>query len=198
MRRYDKNSWQAWNTGGCWTLRQLLVQSKDPLPNPLRRCVLSWLQRMQRLLHWGNQENQQSGMREHQGAVRRRGTTSLTWMYITKTVHHFDSEHAKAIDHGCFKGERLVKEALHSGPQPVNLCVLLPVQYQEIQTRASHRKHGHTHRRTKHHRRTKLHKTNHACKGTGNGRGGTSTKQPPLLINRLRDLNLALSFFNSP
>ncbi len=46
---------------------------------------------------------------------------------------------AKAIDHGRFKGERLVKEALHSGPQSVNRCVSLPVQYQAIQTRTNHK-----------------------------------------------------------
>ncbi len=81
----------------------------------------------------------QSRIREHQGAVRRRETTSLIWMHTAETGHSFDFENAKAIDHGRFKGERLVKEALHSGPQAVNRCVSLPVQYQAIQTRTNHK-----------------------------------------------------------
>ncbi len=60
-------------------------------------------------------------------------------MHTAETGHSFDFENAKAIDHGRFKGERLVKEALHSGPQAVNRCVSLPVQYQAIQTRTNHK-----------------------------------------------------------
>ncbi len=75
---------------------------------------------------------------EHQGAVRRRETTSLIWMHTAETGHSFDFENAKAVDHGRFKGERFVKDALHSGPQAVNRCVSLPVQYQAIQTRTNH------------------------------------------------------------
>ncbi len=51
----------------------------------------------------------------------------------------FDFENAKAIDHGRFKGERLVKEALHTGQQAVNRCVSLPVQYRAIQIRTNHK-----------------------------------------------------------
>ncbi len=58
--------------------------------------------------------------------------TSFIWMHTVETGHSFGYEKAKAIDHDRFKGERLVKEALHSGPQAVNLCASLPVQYQAI------------------------------------------------------------------
>ncbi len=74
----------------------------------------------------------QSRIRKHQGAVRRRGTTA-------ETGHSFNFENAKAIDHGCLKGERLVKEALHSGPQAFNQCASLPVQREAIPIRTNHK-----------------------------------------------------------
>ncbi len=58
--------------------------------------------------------------------------TLFIWMHTVETGHSFGFEKAKAIDHERFKGERLVEEALHSGPQAVNLCASLPVQYQSI------------------------------------------------------------------
>ncbi len=73
-----------------------------------------------------------SRIREHQGAVRKKETTSLIWMHTAETGHSFYFENAKAIDYGHFKGERLVKEALHSERQAVNRYVSLPVQYQAI------------------------------------------------------------------
>ncbi len=81
----------------------------------------------------------QSRIREHQGAVRRREATSLIWMHTAETGHSFEFESAKDVDNGHFKGERLVKEALHSGQQSVNRCVSLPVQYQTIQIRTNHK-----------------------------------------------------------
>ncbi len=80
-----------------------------------------------------------SRMREHQGGVRRRETTSLIWIHTAET-HSFAFENVKAIDHGRFKDERLVKEAVHSGPQALNRCVSLPVQYQAIQIRTIDKK----------------------------------------------------------
>ncbi len=56
-------------------------------------------------------------------------------MHMTEIGHGFDTEHAKDINHGGFKEERLVKETLNSGPQTVNRCALLPIQYQPIQIR---------------------------------------------------------------
>ncbi len=44
------------------------------------------------------------------------------------------------IDHGRFKGERLVKKALYSRPQRVNRCVSLPEAYPAIRVRADHRR----------------------------------------------------------
>ncbi len=58
--------------------------------------------------------------------------TLFIWMHTVYIGHSFGFEKAKAIDHDRFKGERLVKEALHSGPQAVNLCTSLLVQYQAI------------------------------------------------------------------
>ncbi len=59
-------------------------------------------------------------------------------MHTAETGHSFYFENAEAIDYGRFKWERLVKEALHSGPQTVNRFVSLPVQYQAIQIRTNH------------------------------------------------------------
>ncbi len=69
--------------------------------------------------------------RAHQGAVRRRETTSLIWMHPAETAHSLDFENAKTIDHGRFKG----REVLHSGPQAGNRCASLPVRCQAISTR---------------------------------------------------------------
>ncbi len=44
------------------------------------------------------------------------------------------------IDPGRFKGERLVKKVLYSGPQRVNRCVSLPEAYPAIRVRADHRR----------------------------------------------------------
>ncbi len=82
-------------------------------------------------------------------------------MHTAETGHSFYFENAKAIDHGRVKGERLVKEALHSGPQTVNRYVSLPLQYKAIHIRTNHMEVRQihvgdrpaartTHRRTKH------------------------------------------------
>ncbi len=106
---------------------------------------------------------------------------------------------AKAINHGRFKWERLVKESLHSGPQTANRSVSLPLQYQAIQRRVNHREYRkiqergftrstyvHTDGRSTY-TRAEFHATNNACKGTDNGHGRTNTRQTPsLFINRLK------------
>ncbi len=60
-------------------------------------------------------------------------------MHTAEAGHSFNFKNAKAKDHGHFKGERLVKEALHSEPQAVNRCVSLPVLQQAIHTRTNHK-----------------------------------------------------------
>ncbi len=60
-------------------------------------------------------------------------------MHTAETGHDFDFENGKTIDHDRFKGERLVKEALHSGPQAFSRCVSLQVQYQAIQATTNHK-----------------------------------------------------------
>ncbi len=70
----------------------------------------------------------QSRKRKNHGASLRRETTSLILMHTTETGHSFGFENAKAVNHGRSKGERLVNEALHSGPQAINRCVSLPIQ----------------------------------------------------------------------
>ncbi len=42
------------------------------------------------------------------------------WMHIAETSHSFNFENAKAVDHGRFKRDRLVKEALHLELQAFN------------------------------------------------------------------------------
>ncbi len=80
-----------------------------------------------------------TGIRENQGAVRRRETTVLIWLHTAETGHSFVFENAKAVNHGRFKEERLVNEALHAGPQTVNRCISPPLQYQSIQIRTNHK-----------------------------------------------------------
>ncbi len=60
-------------------------------------------------------------------------------MHAAETDHSFDFENVKAIDHGRFKWERLVKQALHSEPQTFNRFLALPVQYKAIQIRTNHK-----------------------------------------------------------
>ncbi len=123
------------------TLRQLLMQPKDPLPNSLssdlvyrvacKGCNACYVGVTTKTL--------QSRISEHQGTVRRRETTSLIWVHTAETGHSFDFKNAKAIDHSRFKGERLVKEALHSGLQAANRCASLLVQSKAIQIRTNHK-----------------------------------------------------------
>ncbi len=49
-----------------------------------------------------------------------------------ETGRRFNFDNAKYITHDCFKGERLVEEALHLGPRTASRCVLVPVQCQAI------------------------------------------------------------------
>ncbi len=58
--------------------------------------------------------------------------TSLHWMHMANTGHHFGYDNAKVIEKRLFTRERVVNEALHSGPQTVNRCVQLPARYQAI------------------------------------------------------------------
>ncbi len=125
----------------CGTLQQLLMQPKDPLPHSLRSDVVYRVGCKGCSPYYVGETRKtlQSRIREHQGAVQRKETTSLIWMHTAETGHSFDFENAKAIDHGRCKGKRLVKEALHSGIQAVNRCVSLSVQYQAIQVRTNHK-----------------------------------------------------------
>ncbi len=93
----------------CGTLRELLLQ----IPNACRSNVIYRVH-----YKWSNayylresRKTQQRRIREHQGAVRKRETTSLIWVHTADTSHNFNIEGAQYIDHGRFKGERLVKES---------------------------------------------------------------------------------------
>ncbi len=117
------------------------MQPKTPLPNALRSDVIYRVDCKGCDVYYvaETRKTLQSRIREHQGAVQKQETTFLIWMHTAKTGHSFDFENAKAIDHGRFKGKRLVKEALHSGPQAVNRCASLAAQYQAIQIRINHK-----------------------------------------------------------
>ncbi len=93
----------------CGTLRQLLMQPKDPLPHFLRSDIVYRVGCKGCNTYYVGETRKtlQGRIREHQGTVRGRETTSLIWMHTAETGHSFD------FDHGHFKGERLVKEALH-------------------------------------------------------------------------------------
>ncbi len=125
----------------CGTVRQLLMPPKDPLPNSLRSDVVYRADCKGCTAHYVGETRKtlQSQIRKHQGAVRRPETTSFIWMLTAENCHRFKFENAKAVNHGRFKEERLVNEALHAGPQAVNRCVSLPLQYQAIQIRTKHK-----------------------------------------------------------
>ncbi len=114
--------------------------SCNPLPNDLRSDVVYRVDCKECNAYFVDETGMtlQTGIREHQGAIRRRETTSFIWMLTAETCHRLDFENAKAVNHGRFKEERLVNEALHSEPQAVNRCVSSPLQYQAIQIRTTH------------------------------------------------------------
>ncbi len=95
------------------------MQPKDALPNDLRSDVAYRVDCKGCNAYYVGETRKtlQSRIREHKGAVQRRETTKV---HKCETGHSIVFENAKAIDHGRFKGERLVMEALHSGPQVVN------------------------------------------------------------------------------
>ncbi len=64
-------------------------------------------------------------------------------MHTAEAGLSFDSENAKDIDYGRFKGERFVKEAMHSGTQAVSRCASLQAQYKATQIRTNHKEKRH-------------------------------------------------------
>ncbi len=84
------------------------MQPKNTLPHSLRSDVVYRVDCKGCNAYYVGETRKtlQSRIREHQGAV--------IGMHTAETGYRFDFEDAKAIDHGRFKGERLVKEALYS------------------------------------------------------------------------------------
>ncbi len=117
------------------------MQPKDPLHHFIRSDVVYRVDCKGRNVYYVGETRKtlQSRIREHQGAVRRKETTSVIWMSTAETGHSFEFESAKDVFHGHSNGKRLVKEALHSGQEAVNRCVSLPVKYRTIQNRTNHK-----------------------------------------------------------
>ncbi len=180
----------------CGTLLQLLMQPKGALPNSLtsdvvyrvgcKGCNAYYVGETRKAL--------QSRLREHQGAVRSWEATPLAWMNTAETGHSLDFENAKSIDHGHFKGQRLVKEALHSGPRSVRLTPgTIPSDPDRNQSQGStadssrgstRSTYGPTGGRSPH-KRTELHGTNHARPARMMAEAGQTRDNPLLLVNLL-------------
>ncbi len=137
-----------------------------------------------------------SRIRQHQGAVRRRETTSLIWMHTAETGHSFDFENSKAIDHGGFKRGTLSERSTAFGTTSSKSMRLAPGtipsdpdkdQSQGSSTDSSRgptrSTYGPTGGRCTH-TRTELHGANNARPSTVDGPGRTNTRQPSsFLIN---------------
>ncbi len=90
----------------------LTISAAPPL-SQIRCFVPRGLQRVQRVLRRRNQKDPTKPNTRTSRCSPEKKDQTLIWMH---TGHSYYFENAKAIDHGRFKWERLVKEALHSGP----------------------------------------------------------------------------------
>ncbi len=77
----------------------------DPLPHSLRSDVVYRVDCKGCNAYYVRETRKtlKRRIREQEGAVRERETTSLIWMHTAETGHNFD-----------FEGENLMKETLHS------------------------------------------------------------------------------------
>ncbi|BHF80730.1 hypothetical protein SprV_0702385800 [Sparganum proliferum] len=119
------------------TIRRQLMKPKDPLPRQETSGVVYriWCSFGQSN-HVGETGRQlQTRMAEHAAAVRRNDASSQVAAHSTGTGHSFKFDEAEIFARGDNRVSRELLESWFTGPQSINKCNDLPIQYSVLRLR---------------------------------------------------------------
>ncbi|BHF80756.1 hypothetical protein SprV_0702388400 [Sparganum proliferum] len=119
------------------TIRRQLMKPKDPLPRQETSGVVYriWCSCGQSNYVGETGRQLQTRMAEHAAAVRRNDASSQVAAHSTGTGHSFKFDEAEIFARGDNRVSRELLESWFTGPQSINKCNDLPIQYSVLRLR---------------------------------------------------------------
>ncbi|BHF80861.1 hypothetical protein SprV_0702398900 [Sparganum proliferum] len=119
------------------TIRRQLMKQKDPLPRQETSGVVYriWCGCGQSNYVGETGRQLQTRMSEHAAAVRRNDANSQVAAHSTGSGHTFKFDEAEILTRDDNRVSRELLESWFTGPQSINKCNALPIQYSELKLR---------------------------------------------------------------
>ncbi|BHF73795.1 hypothetical protein SprV_0401687800 [Sparganum proliferum] len=119
------------------TIRRQLMKPKDPLPRQETSGVVYriWCSCGQSNYVGETGRQLQTRMAEHAAAVRRNDASSQVAAHSTRSGHTFKFDEAEILARGDNRVSRELLESWFTGPQSINKCNDLPIQYSVLRLR---------------------------------------------------------------
>ncbi|BHF85686.1 hypothetical protein SprV_1002885800 [Sparganum proliferum] len=119
------------------TIRRQLMKPKDPLPRQETSGVVYriWCSCGQSNYVGETGRQLQTRMAEHAAAVRRNDANSQVAAHSTGSGHTFKFDEAEILARGDNRVSRELLESWFTGPQSINKCNYLPIQYSVLRLR---------------------------------------------------------------
>ncbi|BHF60481.1 hypothetical protein SprV_0100344600 [Sparganum proliferum] len=119
------------------TIRRQLMKPKDPLPRQETSGVVYWIWCSCGESNYVGETGRQlrTRMAEHAAAVRRNDASSQVAAHSTRPGHTFKFDEAEILARGDNRVSRELLESWFTGPQPINKCNDLPIQYSVLRLR---------------------------------------------------------------
>nr|VZI17812.1 unnamed protein product [Spirometra erinaceieuropaei] len=119
------------------TIRRLIMKPKDPLPRLETSGVVYriWCSCGQSNYVGETGRQLRTRMAEHAAAVRRNDASSQVTAHSTRSGHTFKFDEAEILARGDNRVSRELLESWFTGPQSINKCNDLPIQYSVLRLR---------------------------------------------------------------
>ncbi|BHF60979.1 hypothetical protein SprV_0100394900 [Sparganum proliferum] len=119
------------------TIRRLVIKPKDPLPRLGTSGVVFWIWYSCGQSNYVGETGRQlrTRMAEHAAALRRNDASSQVAAHSTRPGHTFKFDEAEILARDDNRVSRELLESWFTGPQSINKCNDLPIQYSVLRLR---------------------------------------------------------------